>query len=85
LAPLESLVRVAVSERVPVPATREVGMEEGFVVREIDGVVVPPPPPPLELLEPLLQPTRAAIMLKLIRRRIDWLNVLVRDVIAHLR
>ena len=76
----ESLVTVAVIEKVP-PKAREVGA----VLRETEGAVVPPPPPPPELLELLLQPTRAAIMLKLIRRPIDLLNVFVRDVIGHLQ
>jgi hypothetical protein len=76
----ESLVTVAVIESFP-PVDREAGA----VLNETDGVVLPPPPPPPEFLELPLQPTRAAIMLKLIRRGIDLRNVIVRDVIAHLR
>ena len=75
----ESLVTVAVIESFP-PVDREAGA----VLNETDGLALPPPPPP-ELLELLLQPIRAAIMLKLIRRRIDLRNGIMRDVIGHLR
>jgi hypothetical protein len=77
-APLESFVMVAVTKRVALAAS-----EVGVVLREIDGVVVPPPPPPPELFE--LHATRAAIILRLIRRRVDLQELTVRDVIAHLR
>jgi hypothetical protein len=82
LAPLVSLTIVAVSDSVP-PTAREVGVGLGFVVSEMvgaggGGVVV-------EGLELLLHPTRAAIMLKLMTRRIDLQNVIVRKVIGHPR
>jgi hypothetical protein len=73
----ESLVTVAVIESFP-PVDREAGA----LLNETVGVVPPPPP---EWLELLLQPTRVAIMLKLIRREIDLLNAIMRDVIGHLR
>jgi hypothetical protein len=53
------------------------------VLKEIVGVVLPPPPPPPELLE--LHATRAAIILRLSKRRRDLQKLTVRNVIAHLR
>jgi hypothetical protein len=83
LTPLVSFVIVAVKDNVP-PTVREVGVVVGTVVKETDGVVVPLPPPP-DLLELPPHATSAAIMLRLIRRRSDLQNVVVRNVIGHLR